>query len=55
LGLKTNEVPGEWRRIQNTELHDLYFSPIIRMIKSRSIRWVGHVARTEGRRGPYIF
>jgi hypothetical protein len=55
LGPKRDEVPGEWRRLQNAELYDLYFSPIIRMIKSRSMRWVGHVARLDGRRGAYIF
>jgi len=55
FGPKRDEVPGEWRRLQNAELYDLYSSPIIRMIKSRSMRWVGHVVRIEGKRGAYIF
>jgi hypothetical protein len=39
-------VTGDWRKLHNEELHDFYFSPnIIRMIKSRSMRWAGHVAR----------
>jgi len=36
----------EWRKLHNEELNDLYFSPnIVRVIKSRSLRWAGHVAR----------
>ena len=39
---------GEWRRLHNEELHNVYFSPnIIRVIKSRRLRWAGHVARME--------
>ena len=39
---------GEWRRLHNEELHSLYHSPnIVRMIKSRRLRWAGHVARME--------
>jgi hypothetical protein len=51
LGPKTYEVTGEWRKLHSEELHDLYASPsIIRIIKARRMRWVGHVARI-GRRG----
>ena len=49
---KRDEVTEEWRRLHNEELCDLYCSPnIVRVIKSRRKRWVGHVARMEGRRG----
>jgi len=45
-GLKKDEVTGEWRRLHNEELYDLYCSSnIIRVIKSRRIRWAEHVAR----------
>jgi hypothetical protein len=45
-GPKRDEVTGEWRRLHNKELYALYFSPnIIRVIKSRRLRWAGHVAR----------
>jgi hypothetical protein len=51
FGPKRGEVMGEWRKMQNGELHNLYSSPdIIRQIKSRRMRWVGHVAcMGEGR------
>jgi hypothetical protein len=43
---KRAEVIGGWRKLHNEELHNLYSSPsIIRIIKSRSMRWAGHVAR----------
>jgi hypothetical protein len=43
---------GEWRRLHNKELYAMYSSPnIIRVIKSRRLRWAGHVARMGERRG----
>jgi hypothetical protein len=46
FGPKRDEVTGEWRKLHNEELRDLYSSPsIIRIIKSRRMRWAGHVAR----------
>jgi hypothetical protein len=46
FGPKRDEVTGEWRTLHNEELHDLYSSPtIVRVIKSRRMRWAGHVAR----------
>jgi hypothetical protein len=51
FGLKRDEVTGEWRKLHNEEFRDLYSSPsIIRKIKSRRIRWAGHVARIGRRR-----
>ena len=48
FGPKRNRVTGEWRKIHNEELDDLYSSPnIVRVIKSRRIRWAGLVARME--------
>jgi hypothetical protein len=51
FGPKRDEVTGQWRKLHNGELHNLYSSPdIIRQIKSRRMRWAGHVARMgEGR------
>jgi hypothetical protein len=47
-------VTGEWRKLHNEELHDLYSSQsIIRIIKSRRMRWAGHVARMGERRNAY--
>jgi hypothetical protein len=46
FGPKRDEVTGEWRKMHNEELHNFYSSPdIIRKVKSRRIRWAGHVAR----------
>jgi hypothetical protein len=54
FGPKKDEVTGEWRKLHNEELHDLYSSPsMIRIIKSMRIRWENHVARM-GRRGTRI-
>jgi hypothetical protein len=49
-----DEVTGDLRRLHNTEYYVQYFSPnIIRVIKSRRLRWEGHVARIGDRRGAY--
>jgi hypothetical protein len=54
FGPKRDGVKGGWRKLHNEELHNLYASPsIIRIIKSRRMRWAGHVARM-GRRGTCI-
>jgi hypothetical protein len=54
FGPKRDEVTGEWRKLHNEELRDLYSSPsTIRIIKSRGMGWAGHVARM-GRRGTHI-
>jgi hypothetical protein len=54
FGPKSDEVTGEWRKLHNEELRDMYSSPsTIRTIKSRRMRWAGHVARL-GRRGKRI-
>jgi hypothetical protein len=53
FGPKRDEVTGKWRRLHNEELNDLYSSPNIRVIKSRKIRWTGHVARMSVRGGAY--
>jgi hypothetical protein len=54
FGPKRDEVTGEWRKLHNEELVDLYFSPsIIRIIKSIKMRWAGHVARMGEKRNSY--
>jgi hypothetical protein len=51
---KRDEVTGEWRKLHNEELHDLYSSPsIIRIMKARRMRWAGHVARMGEKRNAY--
>jgi len=51
---RRDEVTGEWRRLHNEELNDLYCSPnIVRVIKWRRMRWPGHVARMGEERGVY--
>ena len=52
FGPRRDEVTGEWRKLHNEELNDLYSSHnIVRVIKSRRMRWAGHVARMEEGRG----
>jgi hypothetical protein len=54
FGPKRDEVKGEWRKLHNEELHNLYSSPDnIRQIKSRQMRWAGHGARVEEERKVY--
>jgi hypothetical protein len=54
FGPKRDEETGEWRKLHNEELHNLYSSPdIIRQVKSRRIRWAGHVARMGEERKVY--
>jgi hypothetical protein len=54
FGLERDEVTGEWKKLKNKELHDLYSLPsIIRIIKSKRMRWAGHVARMGEKRYAY--
>jgi hypothetical protein len=54
FGPKRDEVTGEWRKLHNEELNDLYCSPnIVRVIKLRRMRWAGHVAHMGERSGVY--
>jgi len=54
FGPRRDEVTGDWRRFHNEELNDLYCSPnIVRVIKSRRMRWAGHVTRMGEERGVY--
>jgi len=51
FGPKRDEVTGEWKKLHNVELSDLYYSTsIIRVIKFRRLKWAGHVARMGERR-----
>jgi hypothetical protein len=55
FGPLRDEVTGDWRKLHNEELHNLYFAPnIIRMIKTRRMRWAGHVARIVETRNAYM-
>jgi len=54
FGPRSDEVTGEWRRLHNEELNDLYSSPnIVWVIKWRTMRWAGHVVRMGEERGVY--
>jgi hypothetical protein len=53
FGPKRDEVTGVWRKLHNEELYDLYSPTIVRVIKSRRMRWSGHVARMGEVRGVY--
>jgi hypothetical protein len=54
FGPKTNEVIGGWKKLRNEELHNLCYLPsIIRMIKSRKMRWAGHIARIVAKHNVY--
>jgi hypothetical protein len=55
FGPKRDGVTGVWRKLHNEELHNLHSSPsIIRIIKSRRMRWAGHVARMGEKRDVYV-
>jgi len=55
FGHKRDKVTGEWRKLQNEEHNDLYWSPsIFQVIKSRGMRWAGHVPSMGERRGVYM-
>jgi len=54
FGPKGDEVTRQWRKLYNEELNDLYSSPnMVRVIKSRRMRWAQHVERMGDRRGIY--
>jgi hypothetical protein len=54
FGPKRDEVMGEWRKLHNEELQDLYsLTNLVRVIKSRRMRWAGHLARMGEGRGVY--
>jgi hypothetical protein len=55
FGPKTNEVTGEWRKLYNEEFNDLYLSPsIVRVIKLKTMRCLGHIACMAEERGMYM-
>jgi hypothetical protein len=55
FGLKKDEITGDWRKLHDEELHDLYTLPnIIRAIKPRRVRWDGHVACMGAKRNAYM-
>ena len=54
FGAKRDEITGEWRKLHKAELHALYSLPnIIRNLKSKRLRWAGHVARMDQSRNAY--
>jgi hypothetical protein len=53
FGPKKDEMAGGWKRLHNEELHNLYASPIVRVIKSRRMRWAGHVAGVTEMKNAY--
>jgi hypothetical protein len=54
MGPKRDKVTGEWKKLHNEELNDLYSPPnIVQVIKSRRMRWAGHIVHMEERRGIY--
>ena len=54
FGSKRDEITEEWRKLKNEELNNLYCLPnIVQVIKSRRMRWAGHVARMGERRGVF--
>ena len=54
MGLKRDKATREWRKLHDENHSDLYSSPnIVWVIKSRRMRWAGHIARLGGRRGVY--
>jgi hypothetical protein len=56
FGTKGDDISGNWRKLHNEELHNLYSSPsVIRMLKSRRMEWTLHVVRMETKMNPYKF
>jgi hypothetical protein len=53
FGPRRDEVTGEWRKLHNEELHDLYSLPSITRIMKSRMRWAGHVARMREKRNTY--